>query len=637
MTTTPSATASNTSAELREHYVPGPLPCTGYRSVLMLGTTGAGKTTLVRQLIGTDPTVEPFPATATFKTTTAETEILCAPGIYYAVATFSRRDRIQADVMECAIAAGLAIGAGRPIETAQDALRAHLDQRLRLEYVLGPGDEEPSGWLATSLATIARVVAAAPVGNSCEAIDNELAGHLRQSPAIVELVDDLLELIVGRIQGVVNGRVMWGDDRWPTAWTIASADRADFISAIRRLVGNDRATAGVQLSPLVDGVRVRGPFHPTWVAEVPYLMLVDTVGLGHTPDTAASLPVSVLDQIDAVDRILLVDDGTHPMQAAPSAALQQLILAGHIRKLVLCFTHLDQVDGPAIRSDDDRRALLRRSVEQVVARIGARLDAATTDAVRRHLDHHVVYLGGMHEVLSIDDSTRTELLGLLELLRTAARPIDDDEAIPVYRLGDLRSRVSSALVAFADEWSVRLGLSTDDTRGGLAVAPAHWSQVQALCQRMAVGDSDGYGGWSPVADVHRRLSEAARAFIASPTQWDGVTPSDAQRLDRFDRLSTSIGPPLLALTRLWLIEGPADDWARAAQLHGPGSSALRAETIATEIVGPFSSAAADESFAAAAIGLVTQALTAQGARVADAVVSDGASLEPDATFPAPEW
>ena len=35
----------------------------GYRRVLFLGTTGAGKTTLVRQLIGTDPNKERFPST----------------------------------------------------------------------------------------------------------------------------------------------------------------------------------------------------------------------------------------------------------------------------------------------------------------------------------------------------------------------------------------------------------------------------------------------------------------------------------------------------------------------------------------------------------------------------------------------
>ena len=39
-----------------------------YRQVLLLGATGGGKSTLVRQLIGTDPRSERFPSTSTART-----------------------------------------------------------------------------------------------------------------------------------------------------------------------------------------------------------------------------------------------------------------------------------------------------------------------------------------------------------------------------------------------------------------------------------------------------------------------------------------------------------------------------------------------------------------------------------------
>lgn len=41
--------------EVREERIPLPTRDDGYRTVLLLGTTGAGKTTLVRQMLGTDP------------------------------------------------------------------------------------------------------------------------------------------------------------------------------------------------------------------------------------------------------------------------------------------------------------------------------------------------------------------------------------------------------------------------------------------------------------------------------------------------------------------------------------------------------------------------------------------------------
>src|SRR6266542_81332 len=50
---------------LRDEIIPIPGPAEGYARALMLGTTGAGKTTLGRQIIGTDPKTERFPSTST--------------------------------------------------------------------------------------------------------------------------------------------------------------------------------------------------------------------------------------------------------------------------------------------------------------------------------------------------------------------------------------------------------------------------------------------------------------------------------------------------------------------------------------------------------------------------------------------
>lgn len=71
--------ATSTDFEaVRNDFVPLPGADEDYRTVLMLGTTGAGKTTLVRQLLGTDPETERFPSTSTAKTTVADTELIFA-------------------------------------------------------------------------------------------------------------------------------------------------------------------------------------------------------------------------------------------------------------------------------------------------------------------------------------------------------------------------------------------------------------------------------------------------------------------------------------------------------------------------------------------------------------------------------
>src|SRR3989442_15139678 len=50
-----------------------------YRQVLLLGSTGGGKTTLVRQLIGSGPENERFPSTSTARTTMGVNENVLPP------------------------------------------------------------------------------------------------------------------------------------------------------------------------------------------------------------------------------------------------------------------------------------------------------------------------------------------------------------------------------------------------------------------------------------------------------------------------------------------------------------------------------------------------------------------------------
>ena len=74
----------------------------------MLGTTGAGKTTLVRQLIGTDPDEEALPTTATGRTTIADMEIITAEGAFEAAVTFFPADEIREHLIDCVLRAVLA-------------------------------------------------------------------------------------------------------------------------------------------------------------------------------------------------------------------------------------------------------------------------------------------------------------------------------------------------------------------------------------------------------------------------------------------------------------------------------------------------------------------------------------------------
>src|SRR5436190_20093334 len=110
---------------IRDSVIPLPRSSdSGYRRVLLLGTTGGGKTTLVRQLIGTDPHSERFPSTSTARTTVADTEIFFSTGPFRAVVTFFPRDDVRYYLEESMVAAELAAEDG---ELDLQVLRRLLD------------------------------------------------------------------------------------------------------------------------------------------------------------------------------------------------------------------------------------------------------------------------------------------------------------------------------------------------------------------------------------------------------------------------------------------------------------------------------------------------------------------------------
>jgi len=123
---------------LRDGVIPLPDRTSGYIRAMLVGTTGTGKTTVIRQLIGTNPESERFPSTSAAKTTVADMEIVLNDGPEYrAVVTFIGRDDARNYIEECVSAAVLSSLRGRPQSEVSRRLLEHSEQRFRLSYLLG--------------------------------------------------------------------------------------------------------------------------------------------------------------------------------------------------------------------------------------------------------------------------------------------------------------------------------------------------------------------------------------------------------------------------------------------------------------------------------------------------------------------
>ncbi len=385
----------NDSENLRETHIRLPNKEDGYPRVLFVGTTGAGKTSLLRHLIGSDPDEDRFPSTAPAKTTIADIEVIQADGNFEAAVTFFTEFQTQANIEECVIDAALAILENAPHDRVADRFLSHRDQKFRLNYILGGwredneteqddmSFEDVSHTAAinndeSALSDLERIanreaIAAyldrinrltrTVVGNLVDelGVDVKIAGpdrdtaqqiieenfdaYLTQEEGFHELVQDILEAVRARFDRIDVGQLQRRQSGWPELWLFTSVDRDEFIRHIRWFSSNYWPQFGRLLTPLVDGIRVKGPLFVDFIEGQPKLALIDGQGLGHTPDSSSSVTTHVTRRFGQVDVILLVDNAQQPMQAAPLSVLRAVASSGHHRKLAVAFTHFDQIKG----------------------------------------------------------------------------------------------------------------------------------------------------------------------------------------------------------------------------------------------------------------------------------------------------
>lgn len=74
---------------------------------------------------------------------------------------------------------------------------------------------------------------------------------------------------------------------WPRLWRIDTPDRKEYVAAPQFFAGISASYWGRLLTPLVEGIRVMGPFKPSWASHTPRFILFDTEGvLTRVPDAA---------------------------------------------------------------------------------------------------------------------------------------------------------------------------------------------------------------------------------------------------------------------------------------------------------------------------------------------------------------
>jgi len=616
------------SKKLREDMIRLPTPEDGYARVMLVGPTGAGKTTLLRQLIGSDHKSDRFPSTSTAKTTTADIEIVITPSHpFKAVVTFMTEHEVRGDIEECLEEACISA-----IDNASDkdiaaALLEHREQRFRLSYILGSwqqeqpeqeDDEYEMGEEETEAATLAedeivagteltenkdrlseyiiriKEVAAAVQKQTAEklgdfkGIDNpnkrqdwleDFRDVLYENQDFTRLSLDIMEAVQHRFNLIEEGIFDSGKTGWCSHWYYEEKDRNTFLKQVRWFTSNHSQQFGRLLTPLVNGIRVSGPFQPAKPElrdNDRKLVLLDGEGLGHSAKEATSISTKVTERFSETDMILLVDNAESPMQAAPLQLLETVGNSGHVYKISVVFTHFDQVKGDNLGNYTQKRDHVRAAIGNALNGLREKLTPSVMEMLEQRLKDNDFYLGGLNQATDrLPSGFIKDMNRLLKKMQESATPPDLPDANPIYKIGQLELALRDATDGFKNPWWGRLGLRYYED-----ISKEHWTRVKALCRRLAIMGADQYDGLRPVSDLIRQLEASISRWLETPDRWDITPPPpDDKKQATINTIRQKVSNRIHRLAKRRLINEHLGEWQDAFDFRGIGSSYQRAEEI----------------------------------------------------------
>ena len=485
--------------QIREDSIPLPSRDDGYATVMLVGTTGAGKTTVLRQLIGSDHERDRFPSTSTARTTTADIEIVVDDGPFAGVVTFMDEREVKDEIEKCLYhACRTAVDESTAGRRIASRFLSPPEQRFRLSYPLGrwevteesaqarltdssgrnlgedeaTTDEEKKQNQERLESYVNRIrditkrvteltnAAGSTLNEAIRASErdawmNLFEEALPDDEGLQELVSDILREIRNRFKWIVEGEFTFDTSDWPIAWEYESEDRDDFLKEVRWFSSNHSGQFGRLLTPLVNGIRVRGPFAPAdnRLRTNRKLVILDGEGLGHRAQAVTSIRAQITDRFAQVDVILLVDSAEQPLLSAPQELLKTAGSMGYADKIAFAFTHFENVTGDDLDTLEDRKDRVCNPGRDAVNNMREVVGDDVAENLLDRVESSVFFLENMDKpTAQLPSFSISELRRLLETIEDAAHP--EDKSIAKLRLSsrNLDMAIRDAVERFHEPW-----------------------------------------------------------------------------------------------------------------------------------------------------------------------------------------
>jgi addiction module HigA family antidote len=520
----------------------------------LVGDTGAGKTCLVRHLLGTAS--QKFPSVRRVRTTVAATEYIITnePELRAGFA-FKSEEEISQLVLETIEQAVLDSLAKKPEGSSDlvDLLEESPDQRFKLRCFL---NESTRSSLAEEIRSNILPKVRSWINDT---FPNESDKTTAIQLALEQFASETLKLR-SIVMAVIADRVrvvcgIAPHDPFPATHVFADRDRLAFVKKLKEFLGSEEGC----ISPVVEKARVRGALRGSVLGPDTQLAVTDGEGIGHDVKEAV-LSARHFDNFYISDSIVLIEDSEKPFTGGGRGALGEIAASGYLSKLTLAFSRLDTV-----QCDKDERTSQIREVQKGLRNALNALREGGTPVAGDMLD--VTFFGHMNDP-EPDIESKAAITALLNRALVSHRTEAPTFVTPRYDFELLAAYLAEATGALRHSWKTQI-------LGGEA---AKWQTQKAFTKRME-WKQDEFRSLKPVAEFTKVFVKLLDPFLSKPQSWEKEI-TDGNKIQCLDHLRREVSNQMLRHFRTVFHDQQHPDWYYAAnKIYGPGSTPLRSGKI----------------------------------------------------------
>lgn len=505
----------------------GSLP--DYPKIYLLGSTGAGKTSIVRAIL--DTASDAFPSTLQTRTTVAPTEYVISSTLPFKSSfIFKGQDDIEnslLEILETAIEKAIVFENNTQLDnsyTLISYLEETPDERFRLKYILSEDllKELDRYIIDTIMPKIEK-----------NAEEEKLLNSKKIRAEIEYLVKRILDAIIEKAKEICPDYKLFSDE----IYTIENiTDKKEFISRNKALLKSEVNS----ISPLIEYARIEGNLLASWIPSEYEFILIDGEGIGHNlKELKSSLSTRHLDFFNFSDSILLVEKSDDPFITGGKNAIETIFLNGYSKKFKLVFSKTDKLDSK------DYKPILNK-------RVGNIENALKESNIQFNLNQNQkYYLSNLDK--TANEITQKEIIRFFQNIRE-----------------DFKNHKENLIDLEYDFEALFLNLNTTDflKKWDEQLRNEHWAIVKAFSKRMSLKEGE-YRYLKPILEYHTIIMQEINLFLQKPNQLNSEVYYAQNQIKQ--KFSTK----LLQYIRNEFMISCEKDWQNAFAQSGEGSSKIR--------------------------------------------------------------